>query len=89
MATVPIQPGEDNFVVEDASDPRVQARPGGIGGRVQVRITVRLATGQGLAGSGGGLAGAISATNLVFHLIPLEAARLREELSKALGDLGT
>ena len=89
MATVIIRPGEDNVVMEDATDPRAETRPGGIGGRVLVRISVRLATGQHSIGLGtGGLGGASTATNLVFHLNPWEAVRLRDELSKVLGEMG-
>jgi hypothetical protein len=90
MADIAIRPGEDNIVHEEASNPQVHVRPGGIGGRVLIRISVGLAAGphSGLGSIGSGL-GATSATNLVFHLSPWEAARLRDELSTALGELGS
>ena len=90
MATnVPIQIGDENFVMEDASDPQAQARPGGIGGRVLIRITLALAAGQRSIGRHiGGLGVSMQATSLVFHLNPLDAGCLRDELSKALGELG-
>ena len=86
MVIVPIVRREENIVQEPVGDPRVEP-PGGIGGLYLIRIVLSLAPAQQTANAGG-IGWATSDTSLEIRLSPWEAARLKDELSRVLGELG-